>query len=102
MRGSSRSFVVIDPSPANAAKLYSLPSPEKREATKQDKPARIINLQQWKMKMGKDNGEETNIDDMSDKDIFMEIMHLTSQETITRKELQQILDAVKKITSKKD
>jgi tetratricopeptide (TPR) repeat protein len=102
LRESSRSFVVIDPSPANAAQIYSMPLAEKREATKQDRPASVTNLQQWKKKMGKDNGEETNIDDMSDKDIFMEIMHLSSQETITRKELQQILDAVKKITSKKN
>jgi tetratricopeptide (TPR) repeat protein len=71
-------------------------------SSESNQPAQIFNYLDWKKKMGKDNGEETNIDDMSDTDIFMEIMHLSSQETITRKQLQQILDAVKKITSKKD
>jgi tetratricopeptide (TPR) repeat protein len=96
----SRSSVrVIQKIPGN---LLYLPEPSPVSATPiKSGRGRLLNYADWKKKMGKDNGEETNIDEMSDKDIFMEIMHLSSQETITRKELQQILDAVKKITSKK-
>jgi len=83
--------------------VLHLPGPSPVSVSSEPKqPARILDYLDWKKKMGKDNGEDQNIDDMSDKDIFMEIMHLTSQEAITRKELQQILDAVKKITSKKN
>ena len=68
-------------------------------------PAKVFSLLEWKDKMGKEpNGENDNnenLDDMSDKDIFFEIMNLTSEDSITREQLEEILDSVRKITSKK-
>jgi hypothetical protein len=51
--------------------------------------------------MGKENGDQ-NLDEMSDRDLFMEIMHQTSQGTITRKKLLKFLDAIQKINSEPD
>jgi hypothetical protein len=103
LRGyKSRSSVrVTQTIPGN---LLYLPEREASDTSIQTNPGStpVVSLEDWKKKMVKDNGEDKNIDEMSDKDIFMEILHLSSQQTITRKELQQILDAIKKITSKKD
>jgi tetratricopeptide (TPR) repeat protein len=60
--------------------------------------ARVLSIKKWKKKMGKENGEQ-NLDEMSDRDLFMEIMHQTSQGTITRKKLLKFLDAIQKINS---
>jgi tetratricopeptide (TPR) repeat protein len=63
--------------------------------------ARVLSIKKWKKKMGKENGEQ-NLDEMSDKDLFMEIMHQTSQGTITRKKLLKIISAIQRIKSEPD
>jgi hypothetical protein len=103
LRGSSRSFAVIDPSPLNTAKLYRMPLPMKREVIKLDKPASVTNLQQWKKKMGKEPNGNDKIDTkkMSERELILKIIELSSNESITEEELRQILDAVIKITSRR-
>ena len=39
-------------------KLLSMPEPERVETALQDRPARVLSLQDWKKKMGKDNNGE--------------------------------------------
>jgi tetratricopeptide (TPR) repeat protein len=63
--------------------------------------AGVLSIEKWKKKMGKENGEQ-NLDEMSDKDLFMEIMHQTSQGPITRKKLLKFLDAILKIKREPD
>jgi tetratricopeptide (TPR) repeat protein len=74
----------------------ALPMPGRRQ-----KAAKVISLQQWKEKMAKEDILQ-NIYEMSDKDLFLEILELSSQDSITTTELRNILVAVIQITSKQD
>lgn len=68
-------------------------------------PAGVRSLQKWKEeKMVKEsNGDDDkNLDEMNDKDLFMEIMRVASQDFITSKKLRKMVDAIKKIASEKD
>jgi hypothetical protein len=66
-------------------------------------PARVLDYINWKKKMGKEpNGDQKNDDEMDDRDVFMEIMRLSSQPGMTSKKLWQILEAVRKVTSEPD
>jgi len=48
-----------------------------------------------------DNGDEQkSIEEMSDKEMLLEIIRISSSDTITSEELSQILAAAQKITSK--
>jgi hypothetical protein len=48
-----------------------------------------------------DNGDEQkSIEEMSDKEMLLEIIRISSSDTITSEELSQILGAAQKITSK--
>jgi hypothetical protein len=100
LKGANRSFAVIDPSPPNAAKLYSMPLAENREATKQDKPARIINLQQWKKKMGKDTEDEDNDKPKTTSDRLVKILQLVNSE-LTDNDLDKVIEVLEKLHSKK-
>jgi hypothetical protein len=68
-------------------------------------PAPVVSLEEWKEeKMAKEsNGnDEKDLDEMNDKDLFMEIMRVASQDFITSKKLRKMVDALKKIASEKD
>jgi tetratricopeptide (TPR) repeat protein len=101
LRGyKSRSSVrVIQTFPGNLVYLPE-PSPATGPPVKSGR-ARVFSIEKWKKKMGKENGEQ-NLNEMSDKDLFMEIMHQASQGTITRKKLLKFLDAIQKIKSEPD
>jgi hypothetical protein len=58
LRGINRSFIVPDPSPVRMGKLLSMPPVEQAEPTKQDRPAPIISLEQWKKKMVKEDNDK--------------------------------------------
>ena len=100
LKGANRSFAVIDPSPANAAQIYNMPLAENREATRQDRPASITNLQQWKKKMGKNGEDKIDPQKMSEREVLLKIIELSSGEEVTERELRQILDAIVKIRFK--
>jgi tetratricopeptide (TPR) repeat protein len=101
---ASRSVVSFSQKQLDVNNVLRLPQAEHGDSLKlASGPARVLNYSEWKKKMVKEpNGDEQNIENMSDKDIFLEIMHLTSQDDITRKQLEKILEAVKKITAKPD
>ena len=68
-------------------------------------PAPVVSLKEWKEeKMVKEqNGDDDkDLDEMNDKDLFMEIMRVASQDFITSKKLRKMVDALKKIASEKD
>jgi hypothetical protein len=64
--------------------------------------ASVIKLQEWKKKMGKEPNGEKNINEMDDKEVFMEIMRLCSKHEISSSKLREILEAVRKVSSKPD
>ena len=104
LQQANRSFIVPNPSPARIGKLLSMPPVEQTEPIKQDRPAPIVSLEQWKKKMGKEPNGENKIDPkkMTEKEKLFKIIELSSQESITEYQLDQILDAILKITSKRD
>jgi phage gp16-like protein len=52
--------------------------------------------------MGKSNGEDKiDTKKMSEREMLLKIIELTSNEDITAQELREILDAVIKVTSKR-
>jgi tetratricopeptide (TPR) repeat protein len=69
-----------------------------------DYPRGVSTIADWKKKMVKENGEndEKNLDEMSEKDLFMELMRVASNESLTYKKLRKMVDAVKKIAESKD
>jgi tetratricopeptide (TPR) repeat protein len=105
LKGPNRSFVVIDPSPARMGKLLSMPVVEHAEPAKQDRPARVLNLQEWKKKMGKDkNGDEKDdqsSEELDDRQIMLRIIQLVSEHERTEDELRDMLDAVEKVVYRK-
>jgi tetratricopeptide (TPR) repeat protein len=102
---SSRSVISFSQKHLNAKNVLQLPQVEHGGSFRlASGPARVLNYAEWKKKMVKEpNGDEQDtqdLEEMSDKDIFLEIMHLTSQDEITRQQLEKILEAVQKITAK--
>ena len=79
--------------------LHILPAPVDRVVqSPPEKPARVLSYVDWKKKMVKEpNGDEKKLDEMNDKDLFMELMRVASDESLTSKQLRKMVDAVKKI-----
>jgi tetratricopeptide (TPR) repeat protein len=107
LKGANRSFAVIDASPHVPRNVLQMPVFERDDIefpAWAGQPAKVFDYEQWKKKMAKGkkrNGGE-NTDEMSDKDLFMEIMSVIAKDSTTRKHLLQILDSTKKILSKPD
>jgi hypothetical protein len=98
----SRSFAWL----SQAVPYNVLPLPERSnvvtESTQQ--PARVLNYTDWKKKMVKEPNGEDQIDPkkMTEKEKLFKIIELSSSDDITEDQLDKILDAVLKITSKRD
>ncbi len=99
----SRSVISVLKPALDKDNVVPLPVVESSPSPIQKGSARVLSYMDWTKNMVKEpNGDdEKDIESMSDKDIFFEIMNLTSEDDITRKQLQEILNAVRKITSKK-
>jgi hypothetical protein len=103
LRGyKSRSSVRVKQIPGNIAYLPE-PCPVS-DTPAQSEAARVLSIEDWKKKMVKEpNGDdEKDLDEMNDKDLFMEIMRVASQDSITSEKLRKMVDAIKKIASEKN
>jgi hypothetical protein len=102
LQPSNRSFIVPDPSPARMGKLLSMPPVEQAQPVKQDRPAPIINLEQWKKKMVKEENDKPAEDRPKNKsEQVMYIMnHITAE--LTEEELDQIIERIDEVHAKKD
>jgi tetratricopeptide (TPR) repeat protein len=100
----SRSAVSFAQKPVQQNVLY-LPERERQEYSPSPFQPKgiVVKLNTWKSKMVKEpNGEdELDFSKMSDKDKLFKIIELSSNEDITDDQLDQILDAVIRITSKR-
>lgn len=109
---TSRSVLLLNHSSLNIDNVVRLPLPERDEVASPEKSYRspfhqqasVTVLEAWKEgKMVKEpNGDEKKDEDMDDRDVFMEIMRLSSQQGMSSKRLWEILEAVRKVTSKPD
>jgi tetratricopeptide (TPR) repeat protein len=104
LRPASRSFIVPNSSPVRVGKLLKMPRVERSEAAKQDRPARVISLQEWKMRTAKD---ETPSDKPSQNrpqtksERVMYIMnHITAE--LTDEELDSIIERIDEVHAEKD
>ena len=104
LRGyKSRSSVRVKAIPGN---LLYLPEREASDTSIQlevSQPRPVSSLQKWKEeKMVKEPNGDDKIDTkrMSERELILKIIELSSNENITEEELREILDAVVKITSK--
>ncbi len=113
LRGyKSRSSVPVIQSflePKKAKNVLRLPERERPESTRGRpffQPSEVTSLKDWKNKMVKEpnggNGDEKNLDEMNDKDLFMELMRVASDDSITSRKLRKMVDAIKKIATEKD
>lgn len=113
LRGyKSRSSVPVIQSfftPKKLQNVLNLPERERPESKRRSpffQPSEVTSLKDWKNKMVKepngDNGDEKNLDEMNDKDLFMELMRVASDDSITSRKLRKMVDAIKKIASEKD
>ncbi len=104
LKGPNRSFVVIDPSPARMGKLLSMPDPEHAESAIQDRPASVINLQEWVKKMGKDKNGDKDPEipkDASVADMMIMVMNLMSKEgNADEEKMRKLLEYATKLFSK--
>lgn len=111
-RRASRSVVSLAQPALKAENVFHLPAPDHSNSTGSEKSYRspfhqqasVTVLKAWKEgKMVKEpNGDEKKDEAMDDRDVFMEIMRLSSQQGMSSKRLWEILEAVRRVTSKPD
>lgn len=103
LKPANRSFVVPNPSPARMGKLLTMSVIEPAKPVKQDKPAGIVNLQQWKTKMGKDKDKEEGrySPNMAEDKMLCEIVNLFTADDIDRQTKFQMLESIAVIVAKK-
>jgi hypothetical protein len=100
----SRSSVRITQSFLEPKNLLRLPAPEPSPVSDtpiKSRRARVLNYLDWKKKMGKNGEDKIDTQKMSERELLLKIIELSSNEDITEWELRQILDAIIKITSKR-
>jgi hypothetical protein len=106
LRGANRSFVVIDPSPAKIGKLLRMPETAPVVPVKQDRPAPVVSLQDWKKKMVKEpNGDQKDkrpSKDKSERELFFELTEIISKHQFDADQLQKLIDFAERLSSKPD
>jgi hypothetical protein len=108
LRGyKSRSLVpIIQSFPGN---LLHMPEREPSDTptpvqSKASRPASVRSLEKWKeQKMVKEpTNDDENIEEMDEKDLFLKLVQVSTQDNITRKQLYEIVKHAIKVTSKKE
>ena len=108
LKGISRSFVVIDPSPRVPPNVLPMPAFERDNAEPPPwagQPAQVVSYEQWIKKMSKGkkkNGGKKPYDQMDEREMFYEIMNLYSSDETTDEQRRRIFDAVVGIMSEPD
>jgi hypothetical protein len=104
LRGyKSRSVVSVPKLPVDSKNVVPLPVVERSPGTPQQGQAQIFDLQKWKDKMVKEpNGEHEDVKNMDEKDLFLKLMQLSTQDDITRKKLLKLVEYAMKVISEPD
>jgi tetratricopeptide (TPR) repeat protein len=103
LRPASRSFIVPNPPPLRIGNLLRMPATERTEPVKQDRPAPIVSLQQWKMKMAKREEYEKHAKDKP-KTTSERVMYIMDRITteLTNEELDKVIEAIDKVHARKN
>jgi hypothetical protein len=86
--------------PEKFQNVLQLPERTPAPVSSQTKPASVLNYLEWKKKMGKNGEDKIDPQKMSEREVLLKIIELSSGEDVTERELRQILDAIVKIRSK--
>jgi hypothetical protein len=81
--------------------LLQLPERERSESSRRNpfhQPSGITKLADWKKKMGKENGNEKDKEELTDRQMIMKIMDYATDDDLPDEALYQMLEAVKKIS----
>jgi tetratricopeptide (TPR) repeat protein len=105
LKPANRSFVVPDPSPPHMGKLLSMPVVEQAKPQRLDRPAKIINLQAWKKKMGKDDDDRygltpEQLKEMTPSEKLCYILNSINPD-FTDEDFDRVIDLVDEINDKK-
>jgi hypothetical protein len=105
LKPPNRSFVVPDQSPPHMGKLLSMPVVEQSKPQRLDRPARIINLQAWKKKMGKDDDDRygltpEQLKEMTPSEKLCYILNSINTD-FTDEDFDRVIDLVDEINDKK-
>jgi hypothetical protein len=102
LKPSSRSVAVPGPAPTRAGMLLSMPPVERAGPVRQDRPATVISLEQWKKRMVKeDNAKASQGRPRTTSERVMYIMnHITAE--LTNGELDLIIEKIDEVHIKKD
>jgi len=84
--------------------VIALPIPENRVVQSlPTKPAKVFSYLDWKNKMVKEpNSETEDIKDMDEKDLFLKLVQIATEDNITRKKLFKIVENAIKVVSEPD
>jgi tetratricopeptide (TPR) repeat protein len=108
LKRRNRSFVVVKCLQQWPDNVLSMPMVERVNSGRisYNRPARVLNLQQWKMKMAKDPNRDEQVKkslaDMSEKEVFLRAIELFSNTKIPESKRRKMLEAVEKILAEPD
>ena len=95
LQSPNRSFAVLNPTRQRMGKILSMPVIEPAESVEQDRPARILNLEEWKKKMVKDDPQEKP----NEKQMVVQLMNLLTSDRVTYDQLCKIMAYAEKVAS---
>jgi hypothetical protein len=104
LREPNRSSVAIKYTPSILRNV--LPMPEIQHAStrqiRYNQPARVLNLQQWKKKMGKESDDKPHkpTDQLSDREALLRIVDLASTPGLSDEALLEMVKALEQIVDK--
>jgi tetratricopeptide (TPR) repeat protein len=91
LKGSNRSFAVLNPTRQRSGKILSMPVIEYGEPVEQHKPAPVISLETWKAKMGK------NREGLDSRQLLLRLMELGTAPGMTDGKLLQVIQLMERL-----
>ena len=108
LKEPTRSSVAISPPPNSLRNVLPMPVAEqgKSQQVRYNRPARVLNLQQWKKKMGKEPNvgvrERKPSADMTEKEMFLRAIELFSSTKIPESKRRKMLETIERILAEPD
>ena len=91
LKGSNRSFAVLNPTRQRSGKILSMPVVEHAESVEQHKPAPVISLETWKARMVK------NREGLDSRQLLLRLMELGTAPGMTDGKLLQVIQLMERL-----
>jgi hypothetical protein len=102
LRGPNRSFAALSPSPPRMGKLLTMPAVERAGPARQGRPARVINLESWKAKMGKKKNGDKSLEELDSRELLLRLMELGTATEMTDDKLHKVVAMMESLLSEPD